>query len=83
MQKQSPQKRDHPEHGAYSPPPTHITYRGMAQAQHTQTTQSISIQDPVGTTSTTTTQTSQTMTATMEARFQVIETEIRGITKRG
>lgn len=57
-------------------PPTQISYRGIVQAHHTQT-QSVSIQDTEGTTTTTTTQTSQTVTATMEARFQVIETEMR------
>lgn len=58
-------------------PPTHIAYRGVVQASHTQTTQSVSVNDTEGTTTTTTTQTSQTVTAMMEARFQTIETEIQ------
>jgi hypothetical protein len=57
-------------------PPTQISYREIVQAHHTQT-QSVSIQDTEGTTTTTTTQTSQMVTATVEARFQVIETEMR------
>jgi hypothetical protein len=72
-----PKKRNHSEQQGHVRPPTQITYRGMVQAQHTQTTQSISIHDPEGTTTTTTTQTSQTVTATMEARFQYIETEMK------
>ncbi len=57
-------------------PPTQIAYRGLVQAHHTQTTQSVSIQDTEGTTTTTTTQTSQTVTAMIEARFQTIEAEM-------
>ncbi len=58
-------------------PPTQIAYRGLVQGHHTQTTQSISIQDTEGTTTTTTTQTSQTVTAMIEARFQTIEAEMQ------
>ncbi len=57
--------------------PTQITYNGMIQAQRTQLTQSVSVNETEGTTTTTTTQMSQTVVATMEARFEVIETEIR------
>ena len=59
----------------YSRPPSQITYSGILQAR-TSTTQQVSVQETEGTTTTTTTQT-QTVTATMEARFQVLETEIR------
>ncbi len=57
--------------------PTQITYNGMIQAQRTQLTQSVSVNETEGTTTTTTTQMSQTVVATMEARFEVIEMEIR------
>ena len=59
----------------YSRPPSQITYSGNLQAR-TSTTQQVSVQETEGTTTTTTTQT-QTVTATMEARFQVLETEMR------
>jgi hypothetical protein len=57
-------------------PPAQITYSGILQAR-THTTQSVSTHDTEGTTTATTTQTSQTVTDLMEARFQVIETEMK------
>jgi hypothetical protein len=76
-----PKKHDFNAHNQhqieFNKPPSQITYHGMVQAQCTQTIQSVSVQDNEGTTTTTTTQMSQTVTATMEARFQVIESEIK------
>jgi hypothetical protein len=56
-----------------------ISYRGVLQAQ---TTQTRSVAAPNGVTTTTTTQTSKTVMAVMETRFQTIEEEQKSLKNR-